>query len=1236
MAKKVVVSPDEEDEIDNKESCKRARRKRSKCCTCCLVFLTVCLVLIAAIFGAGWYFGDKYAKEYFGLSLGDTFGVLNDFYWTKDDDVVTNPYNDKDLDGFYNEIKENMLLRTDIDVDFDEALKSALDAYLEQNKPETAGLKKSTTDGEEVGGNEIMDILIDMIAEVFTSDNIDKVRLAAYSEDNDEYIFELKDKQLAAFVNMFLKIALDGGIKMDMLDSVGEYIKLSEVVSLKQIKFKVQSKTDEQGVSYKAAAADLTVWIGLQKAAGQALTGLVEEQGFGWAGGLARGLGNMLLPKNFYATITVPLEEGATPAIRVNAMNAQKSENLYKIVDGVCKNIVKNDMTVDSLLGQVTEKIDPILDKLATTMDFASAGDGKVTLDLLGMLTDMVNGDSPDADPLTKADFMYMLQAVLTSDADKRLHDLEPYLYKQWYEGERGALVYKYDESVDVTGLTHVDYERKFIEEIKRVYPLKIADDASLSDVLALFGVSLGGEGGSGSGTTTDDILGAVDSDAFRESLYKSPERLKVTDRMLASMLSGELDSLISGGEGAIADMKIELDALSFIADKAHPTHKYALLAVSLDISEMLGSMGDDNALVKLATNVLPSKLLVSITIDITQSLAAGDGYTESQFMINDYEQTGRVLDTLKKFIPDFDLTAMTGDIEKMLRDMVLNLDEAIGIELVVSDPTATTVAPGALVMPDIFSVVADMVFDKDDDISPTALQTVLRGLVETDGFSDTPDVSSEDAFVERVIDLYYINDDGTIAGADDKFAALTEYLTDGADGFSSEKFRVKGTDPNVSYVAYDHRTIEELKPYMTGAELAGLIKNRLNDGTGGGADVSMFEVLGVQTSETELTVTLKVGMGDILPTEVKTLLGIDSIFVTAIVDVAHPAAGAYPVTVAINHMQQGSDEFDDLLKIIRSLDADFDIMTQVSEFGKILYEQLDSLKTSLGDDEFISFSDRGMEIAGFYEFLASKLIKTATGGERPDPETVKAAVQGMYEKPDIDGLDECDNNYVASDFIVNKPKAGDGFDIAAGTFTDRQFNANIQTLIARNPDVYAEQTIAIAGKDDSAVGDVSGAERYVLDWANAKIAGSPVRSDRDHLVVTFKMTTGSFSENGAGKEAEGFVPDWIYATVVLEKTADDEFTYVGTVFNNMDAEVYDLLLTLMGLDPSGDLNDPDKVNLKSITDDCLKGLNDLGKVTHIELGSLDTDMGSLDAPHGDGTATGIGSITYTPKLPIL
>ena len=151
MAKKVAV-PDEE---DIRSGGIRTKKKHNKCCTCCLIALIVILVILVAWFVTGWLLGDKYTKEYFGLTMGDTLGVVNDLYWTDDEDVVKRPFKASDLDGFYSEIKRNVLLKDSAEIDFDAELNDAISKYLNDGKSENAALRKSDKDGEPDAGESV-------------------------------------------------------------------------------------------------------------------------------------------------------------------------------------------------------------------------------------------------------------------------------------------------------------------------------------------------------------------------------------------------------------------------------------------------------------------------------------------------------------------------------------------------------------------------------------------------------------------------------------------------------------------------------------------------------------------------------------------------------------------------------------------------------------------------------------------------------------------------------------------------------------------------------------------------------------------------------------------------------------------------------------------------------------------------------------------------------------------------
>ena len=92
-------------------------------------------------------------------------------------------------------------------------------------------------------------------------------------------------------------------------------------------------------------------------------------------------------------------------------------------------------------------------------------------------------------------------------------------------------------------------------------------------------------------------------------------------------------------------------------------------------------------------------------------------------------------------------------------------------------------------------------------------------------------------------------------------------------------------------------------------------------------------------------------------------------------------------------------------------------------------------------------------------------------------------------------------------------------------------------------------------------------------------------------------MNMSSFMTSGNTAGAQSFMPERIYATVVLEKTNGTNttsFSSKGVIFNDMDAETYELLLRLMQLEPSAD--DDSKVNINSIVNQCLSDMNKLGE----------------------------------------
>ena len=174
MAKKVVVT-------DDKAKAGKSKKKKV-CLTCFLVFVVVNLVLFAGVFGAGWYFGDVYSRQYLDMPLGDVVGVMNGLYWSNDKKVVKNGFTDEDRQGLYGEIKANMLLKTDVEIDFDAELLRAIDSVMadlgnggdEQASAAALNEGEPSDDTTENGGesNQIMDPLSNLGLVKFFSQSV--------------------------------------------------------------------------------------------------------------------------------------------------------------------------------------------------------------------------------------------------------------------------------------------------------------------------------------------------------------------------------------------------------------------------------------------------------------------------------------------------------------------------------------------------------------------------------------------------------------------------------------------------------------------------------------------------------------------------------------------------------------------------------------------------------------------------------------------------------------------------------------------------------------------------------------------------------------------------------------------------------------------------------------------------------------------------------------------------------
>lgn len=1252
MAKKIVDHDEEEVE---KNGGIKAKRKRACCCSCCLIVLIVTLVIFLAAFITGWFLGDKYTKELFDLSMGDTMGVVGDLYWTNDKDVVTNPYSSSDIDGFYSEIKRNILLKDSAEVDFDSALKSAIDKYLGIDASAQA-LNSSDGEGEGSSGeddenkSEITDIFVNMIADVLERDNIDIERLNSYP-DKDEYIFNLKDRQLAAFVNSILQSVLKNADKMDSLKDIAGSVDLGGLAALKQIRFTAQADADESGNKVvKASSAEITIWLGLQDMANQAVKRMLDEVGQGWAGGIVGWLADVILPENLYLTVSVPLYgEDNTASIVINDMNEEERERANKLINGIIQQINGPDSkTLDEVIDEFVDEIRPMLEKATDKMVFDNANDGYISMDLLDTVAKMAS-ENIEGEGLSKADFLYVLQTLL-SEPDAQLKGLIPYRYDNWYMVD-GAPVYLAEGSDTATP---INYRDEFIAEIEQKYAIDFGEDKDLDSVLKMLGISLDG---SESNMGSTDLLEKVDGQAFSD-LLNAPDtqniKLRVTDRMLGAVFADRLPDLLKDNPD-ISKMNIALKALTFISKADKEGRLYAKLAVDVDLADMLGSMdgGEDSLMNKLVNGLMPDKILLTVTVDISRNISKQER-DAAEFVINSAANTDRAVSAMEKLVPDIDLAAISDKVSDMLNDMLDKMNKVLAIELVPSTyefENNVWLGGGdsaAIVMPDIFTIITDSVLvEKNQDgtetkiVKPDELKAVIRDLNNPHEIESNidKDAGYSHFIDEEVIDKYYFKAE---KGSITTFDGLTDYLAD----FNTNKFRKDGKNG----VAHDDREIDDLRPVMTGGELGALLTEKMQ----GNNAVKSYNIVRVETGQDRLYVTLMIKISDLMgdATKVQKLITAENLYATAEckLDQINGAGTpddpyAYEVELTINVDDNGqastmdkTSTYPAMLKIVKYFMSDFDMEAQIREFGKILYDQMESLENSIrkkpnvdvgggadegepttpsGADEvdIFTFTDRGMEITDFYTFLALQMQPDILDDH--EAKDIKATVQGLYTLSENE-QEHNDNNYDAADILFNPPSekgqqkwTGSDLYVFGKDHFDKDFNGFLKQgveKIGEEGAVVVEQTIVLAA------GDTRDEVANVRKWLNANLElgeAEDVDTASDYLVLTFSMGMGAFI-GGAGEGTTGahaLFPEKIYATVVYRydpAVEGDKFSVVGgdpdpdsgaapsLVFNNMNGVQYDIMVSLMGASP--DSSDSDKINIISIVQQGADVLNAMGK----------------------------------------
>lgn len=448
-------------EDETKREKPKKKRKGPGCCGCLAIFCLVFVLVIGSGVGVGWYFGDKYMKQYFDMPLTDAFGVVGALYKADEKKIVTNAPGDGDEDKFYHAVGESLYLKDGtLTAENFAAISGSLKGETTdntENSGESGGTGKAETEKpvdaqvkavrKAAAEGDAKTALENLISR--DNMDVDKIRgkfTAGYDYENNytvDFTAEVADKELFAVV----KTALDAKMKE-------QNNALLEFLSFEQLTL---GKSDAGN-----AVASLVAKLDLK--------GLLEKQ-LESAPAFAKWAATTLLPKHIFVTASVEAGEKLTVDILINQMDEKGKENVYKIIGDILKlqgaentdaKAYLSDMVNDAM-GEAVRSIDGVLDLSG------NVSDGKIRLDVYSALAATAFKDNG----VTKVELAEAYTSVVAADVDKMIGNNEKLLFENKWEVEEGGKIVEKYSVTEIEGATRIDYGDRFTAEFERKYLMR-------------------------------------------------------------------------------------------------------------------------------------------------------------------------------------------------------------------------------------------------------------------------------------------------------------------------------------------------------------------------------------------------------------------------------------------------------------------------------------------------------------------------------------------------------------------------------------------------------------------------------------------------------------------------------------------------------------------------------------------------------------------------------------------
>lgn len=832
---------------------KKSRRRFFTGFACISIIIAIIGTLIAGAFVAWDYDliddngGKVSLKDMTGLELPEAVGMIADLYGDGSG-VVTNPYDESDLDSFYVSLKKGLYLSEECEISITDIVSGLLSQMTsgensgensEQTLTNGGKLIMADESAPEIGdngsitGNKALDDLLESLEFDFSVlENKDQETL-------EKEMLELSDKELAAVLNE----AFSSITELDALKKIEtDYgVNIANVLSVGQVIIDQATVLEQEDVRVRA-----TIKINLRDAAKTALTNNKDQllaKLFGEnVPSVVKSVADIIpsvLPETLYVTASVyPNKQTWSANVAVNDMDDKQQAAINKLLDKFLATTDEEGNNV-SFMQSINAKVYDTIVKINDLIPINFTATGSVDTKPIQAVINMLGAEN-----LTQGDFLALIRDVKLPTAESLGVDgfTEEAQLKAANAFINGEFSEKYYFNNTVEGST----DEYFITASNLFTKLNTfsEDEETLKRI-----------------EIRDNIVAGLDygdGGAFRPF---------ADEETLAALLNGYLKNQ----EYKVENMEpwiMDVTCTATGTDDVKGDYFTLTITIELDLTGNIDAqLGDNESMKRLVKQLLPDSIYVFLTY--TQYAGTDENPSAALVDINKKgnEMSRQHFETLMSLLNAVqknggssgeaiegedqieEVSNMTfDDLEKQLNEKIYqaftDIEANLGAEIEFVSGSGS--AKGGAVLPNIFEVLAaneKLRYDPEQDASMTEeefnaiykmdgaeMYLILSQTYKYDPEAEDSDVKTNidetvaaqgiTSFVSEIDSKYYIDTD---VDGEDWSASNIETMLNTVSGEYQTRLRMNATDGK-SGLLDDTTAYDLLRPYLSQYEFANVV----------------------------------------------------------------------------------------------------------------------------------------------------------------------------------------------------------------------------------------------------------------------------------------------------------------------------------------------------------------------------------------------------------------------------